>query len=215
MGVKERRELEKQARRDQILDAARKLLFSQGIEKISISRISKEAELGVGTIYFYFKNKEDIFIALQQEGVNVLYSGILKIMDQDVDPDEKLRQVANAYYEFTENHTEYFNIINYFLSSPKIFFKEDLKQQIDMSGTKILAVIQDIITAGNQTGLFGEQDPKKFSIMFWGTIHGLVQFKKLEHTTLQNVAHKDVYDYSVKKMIQGLFGNTCHQKEGI
>ncbi len=80
MGVKERRELEKQARRDQILDAARKLLFSQGIEKISISRISKEAELGVGTIYFYFKNKEDIFIALQQEGVDVLFSGILKIM---------------------------------------------------------------------------------------------------------------------------------------
>ncbi len=76
-------------------------------------------------------------------------------------------------------------------------------------------MIQNIIITGNQAGVFSEQDPKKFSIMFWGTIHGLVQFKKLEHTTLQNEAHKDVYDYSVEKMIQGLFGNAYHQKEEI
>ncbi len=51
MGVKERRALEKQMRRNKILDAARKLLFSQGFENVSISKISKEAQLGVGTIY--------------------------------------------------------------------------------------------------------------------------------------------------------------------
>ncbi len=212
MGVKERREREKETRRNQILDAARTLLFSHGIEKVSISRISKEAELGVGTIYFYYKNKEEIFIALQQEGVDVLFSRIAPIAVQDVEPDEKLRQVAQAYYEFTETHREYFNIINYFLSSPKIFFVEDLKQKIDMSGTKILAVIQDIVTGGNQSGIFMEKEPQKFSIMFWGTIHGLVQFKKLEHTTLENETHKEVFDYSVEKMVQGLFG-TCRQKE--
>jgi len=204
MGVKERRKLEKQVRLNQILDAARKLLFSQGIENISISKISKEAELGVGTIYFYYKNKEDIFIALQQEGIEVLFTSIQQIVGQDLDPDEKLRQVAHAYYEFTENHKEYFNIINYFLSSSKVFFKEDLKQQIDMSGTKILTIIQDIIHTGNQADFFIEKDPVKFSIMFWGMIHGLVQFKKLEHTTLQNTGHKEIYDYSVDKIIQGI-----------
>ncbi len=213
MGVKERRQLEKLARRNQILDAARKLLFSQGIEKVSISKISKEAELGVGTIYFYYKNKEDIFIALQEEGLTLLFAIIQKIADKTMERDEKLRHIANAYYDFTETKKEYFNIINYFLSSPKVFFKEDLKQQIDMSGSKILTVIQDIIISGNQAGIFMEQHPEKFSIMFWGTIHGLVQFKKLEHTTLHNEAHKEIYDYSVEKIIQGLFGNVCQKEE--
>ncbi|WP_457552502.1 TetR/AcrR family transcriptional regulator [Desulfobacula sp.] len=214
MGVKERRQLEKQVRRNQILDAARKLLFSQGIEKISINKISKEAELGVGTIYFYYKNKEDIFIALMEEGLAILFATIQKIADKTMGPDEKLRHIANAYYDFTEIQKDYFNIINYFLSSPKIFFREDLKQQVDMSGSKILVFIQDIIITGNQTGIFMEQSPEKFSIMFWGTIHGLVQFKKLEHTTLQNAVHKEIYDYSVEKMIQGLFIN-IYQKAGI
>lgn len=79
MGVKERKAVEKQARRNQILDAARTLLFSSGINNISISKISKQAELSVGTIYFYYKNKEQIFVALQEEGLALLYSTILRV----------------------------------------------------------------------------------------------------------------------------------------
>ncbi len=204
MGVKERKRLEKQMRRNQILDAARKLLFSQGIEKISINRISKEAELGVGTIYFYYKNKEDIFIALQQEGLSVLFNIIEGIGNQDLEPDEKLRRIAQAYYEFTQNQEEYFSIINYFLSSSKIFFAGDQKEQVDMAGHKILSKIQQVIQDGVESGFFMEKDPVKFSIMYWGTLHGLVQFKKLEHTTLGNQDHLEIYAYSVDKLIQSI-----------
>lgn len=202
MGVKERRATEKQMRRNQILDAARKLLFSQGIENVSISRISKEAQLGVGTIYFYFKNKEDIFVALQEEGLAFLFSMILKIQGKSLGPDEKLAQVAAAYYDFSQNQQEYFNIINYFLASARVYFPEKQKKQIDLSGNKILKVIETIVFQGVEEGFFQEQDPRKFSIMFWGTIHGLIQFKKLEHTTLENENLSRIYQYSVDKLIQ-------------
>ena len=204
MGVKERRALEKQMRRNQILDAARKLLISQGLEKISISKISKEAQLGVGTIYFYYKNKEDIFIALQEEGLGFLFSAIQQIQGKKLNPREKLKEVAAAYYNFSQNQQEYFNIINYFLSSPRIFFQEEQKKMIDMSGNKILMVIETIILKGVEDGYFLEEDPRKFSILFWGTVHGLIHFKKLEHTTLQNENHLLVFQYSVNKLIQSI-----------
>ncbi len=204
MGVKERRTLEKQMRRNQILDAARKLLISQGIEKISINKISKEAQLGVGTIYFYYKNKADIFVALQEEGLVFLFSTIQQIQKKQLSPGEKLVEVATAYYSFSQNQPGYFNIINYFLSSPRIFFQEEQKKLIDMSGNKILMVIENIIREGVENDVFLEEDPRKFSILFWGSIHGLIHFKKLEHTTLQNENHLDIYQYSVKKLIQGL-----------
>jgi len=204
MGVKERRALEKQMRRNQILDAARKLLISQGLEKISISKISKEAQLGVGTIYFYYKNKEEIFIALQEEGLGFLFSAIQQIQGKQLNPREKLKEVATAYYNFSQNQQEYFNIINYFLSSPRVFFQEEQKKMIDMSGNKILMVIETIIQEGVEEGFFIEEDPRKFSILFWGTIHGLIHFKKLEHTTLQNENHLLVYQYSVNKLIQSI-----------
>ncbi len=204
MGVKERRALEKQMRRNQILDAARKLLFSQGIENVSIIKISKEAQLGVGTIYFYYKNKEDIFIALQEEGLAFLFSTIQQIQGKQLNPREKLKEVSIAYYNFSQNQQEYFNIINYFLSSPRVFFQEEQKKMIDMSGNKILMVIENIIREGVKEGFFIEEDPRKFSILFWGTIHGLIHFKKLEHTTLQNENHLLVYEYSVDKLIQSI-----------
>lgn len=61
MGRKERREREKEARKRQILAADRKLLFKKGIQAIRINQIARTAELGVGTIYFYYQSKEEIF----------------------------------------------------------------------------------------------------------------------------------------------------------
>ena len=202
MGVKERKEKEKQIRRGQILDAARKQLFSKGIENVSISGIAKEAELGVGTIYFHYKNKEDIFIALQEEGVNILHAAISCIADTDAEPDEKLRQIALAFYDFSDTHNAYYNIITYFLSSPRIFFEADQKERVDLSGTKILTVIRNIVEQGNADGHFMEKAPDKFAVMFWGAIYGLLHFRKLEQTTLEGRAHKDIYRYSVDKLIQ-------------
>jgi len=204
MGVKERKALEKQMRRNQILDAARTLLFSSGIDSISISRISKQAELGVGTIYFYYKNKEEIFIALQKEGVALLYSAILQIFKKDIGHEEKLTRIAKAYYSFSEEQKNYFDIINYFLSSPIVFFEPDLKNQIDMSGHKLLLIIRDIVADGVKQGIFNEKDPGKFSIMFWGTLHGLIHFKKLERTVLENESHEQLYNYSVQKLVHSL-----------
>lgn len=204
MGIQERKALEKQLRRSQILDAARTLLFSSGIDSISISRISNKAELGVGTIYFYFKNKEEIFAALQEEGLSLLYSKIRRLTEKEPAPEKQLAGIANVYYRFSEENKNYFDIINYFLSSPTIFFEPELKQQIDMSGHKILKIIQHTIVNGIQKGVFKEAQPGRFSMMFFGTLHGLLHFKKLENTVLENENHMDLYEYSVNKLIDAI-----------
>ena len=204
MGVQERKAVEKQQRRSQILDAARMLLFSTGIDSVSISRIAKKAELGVGTIYFYFKNKEEIFAALQEEGLSLLYSKIIRLAKKEPEPEKQLAGIANVYYRFSEENKDYFDIINYFLSSPFVFFEPELKQQIDMSGHKILKLIRDTILTGIQKGVFKEAEPRRFSIMFFGTLHGLLHFKKLEHTILENENHRDLYEYSVNKLIDAI-----------
>ncbi len=204
MGVQERRELEKQMRRSQILDAARKLLFLNGIENISIAGIAKEAELGVGTIYFHYKNKEEIFIALQQEGLSVLFGIIRQVAEQEIPCDEKLRQIADAYYAFSQSQPEYYSIINYFLSSPKIFFTPDQKQEVDTAGSRILEIIRETLHTGIEQAVINIEQPDRFSVMFWGTLHGLTQFKKFEQTILNHEDHKSIYDYSVEQLINQL-----------
>ena len=41
----------------------------------SCTKIARQAELAVGTIYFYFRSKEEIFAALQEEGLELLLTG--------------------------------------------------------------------------------------------------------------------------------------------
>jgi len=68
MGSKERREREREQRKSHILNTARELLLEKGLSATSINQIAKRSELSVGAIYFYYKDKEEIFAALQVEG---------------------------------------------------------------------------------------------------------------------------------------------------
>ena len=211
MGIKERRAQEKQARQNQILDAARDLLFSQGIHQVSISKISKQSRLAVGTIYFYYKNKEEIFIALQQEGLQLLHEMVMQIIDQPViSEDEKLRQIGRAYYDFSREQEAYFTIINSFLSAPGIFFPDAQKRRVDKAGNRLLNLIRDLVAQGCDNQCFIPTDPAKFTLMFWGTLHGLLQFKKLESTILGNQDHTEVYFYSVEQLIRSISTPLIH-----
>lgn len=204
MGTKERRAQEKQLRLNQILDAARTLLFSKGIDAISINKIAKKAELGVGTIYFYFKNKEEIFVALQEEGLRLFYDMIVPVRKSPQTCDEKLRQIGDLYYRFSLEHKDYLDIINMFLSSSKEFFEPDLKNKIDMSGSKIFDLIEDVILEGIKTGEFNQTDARKCAILFFGALNGIMQFKKLERTALVGQDHRDVFDFTVDRLIRGI-----------
>ncbi|MCP4022365.1 MAG: TetR/AcrR family transcriptional regulator [Desulfobacteraceae bacterium] len=204
MGTRERRAMEKQLRQNQILDAARNLLFSSGIDNISMNKIAKHAELGIGTIYFYFKSKHEIFIALQMEGVALLYSRLETIHKKKIRSDEKLRLIGRSFYQFCEDHNDYYDIINYFLSSPKIFFEPELKTKVDMSGKKITALIEEVVCQGIKENIFEKEDAGKFAILFFGSLYGLMQFKKFENTILASQTHKDIYEYSIEKLIKSL-----------
>ncbi len=57
-----RREKKKKIAREKILKAALDIFEHKGFEKASISEIAEQADLGVGTVYNYFKSKDEIFI---------------------------------------------------------------------------------------------------------------------------------------------------------
>jgi hypothetical protein len=52
--------------------------------------------------------------------------------------------------------------------------------------------------------VFLKTDPSKFAIAFWGMIHGLIQFRKLETTLLENQTHQRLYMYAVDTLIRGI-----------
>ncbi len=204
MGSKERREREKEARKDHILDAARELLFKKGLHATTINQIAKLSELSVGTIYLYYENKEEIFAALQKEGFDLMYEEMQKAVSTTDDPVEKVRRIAWSYVDFSDEYRDYFDILNYFLSTPELLFPPVIKSRVDMTAGKLLQVLIDAIKCGMKSGVFRKVDPAKHAVSLWGALHGLIHFKKLEKTMLQNENYRDFITYMIDDYLANL-----------
>ena len=74
MGVKERHEREREATGRAILDAARDLFVAEGYQNVSIRKIAERIEYSPAAIYSYFPSKDDIFLALAEEGFRMLFA---------------------------------------------------------------------------------------------------------------------------------------------
>jgi TetR/AcrR family transcriptional regulator len=204
MSAKERREREKEQRKEQILSAARTLLIEKGLSAASINQIAKRAELSVGAIYFYYKNKEELYAALQMEGLALLLQMNREAIEGKSLAEEKIRSIALAYLRFSEEHKSYFDILNYFLAAPEQLLSAEMKNQVDDRGLDNLIVLADVIDEGIREGLFKSVKPKRQAIILWGTLLGLIQFKKLEKTSLSNENHQSIYLEATEQFIDGL-----------
>jgi AcrR family transcriptional regulator len=81
MSTNNRRELEKYNRRNDILNTAQNLFFSQRFENVSLNEIAKKVHLGRSTIYHYFENKEELFFVIVLRGASILH----KLVQEEVD----------------------------------------------------------------------------------------------------------------------------------
>jgi AcrR family transcriptional regulator len=204
MGLKERRIREKEQRKEQIIDAARTLVLKHGVFSVSVQQIAKLAELSVGTIYLYFGSKEEIFATLQEEILDMLHARCMEAIKGVDDPKDKIRGVAAAYNDFSRENKQYFDVVNYFISPSEIIFPQHLKAEIDQHGNRILAIIANAIAEGIERGDFEAVNAKRCAIVLWGTVHGLLQFKKLKDTILKGDDFNEIYSYSVECFISGL-----------
>lgn len=100
-----RRLREKEQRYRTLLDAAEQLFVTQGYHQTSVEAIAERAEVSVGTVYFYFKNKEELLVRLFSEGVYTLRMILGKAYVSADQPEDGFRAAGIAFYdEFCVQH---------------------------------------------------------------------------------------------------------------
>ncbi len=106
MGIAERKEREKMQRREEIIQAAEKVFFSRGFEKATMDDIAERAELSKGTLYLYFKSKEDLHMAVARRAIillNSITNAVKKVKGNAMD---KLLHMGRACIEFSNTHPD-------------------------------------------------------------------------------------------------------------
>src|SRR5882757_8636664 len=110
MGITERKEREKTEMRELIRAAALKMFLDDGYAKTSIRRIADAIEYSPGTIYLYYKDKDELLYEVQGLAYVKLYEAF-KAEANNPDPIKRLHQLGRSYINFCLNNPELYDLM--------------------------------------------------------------------------------------------------------
>lgn len=167
MGIAERKQEEKQEMYKRILNGARKIFLEKGYEQTSMRNIANEINYSPGSIYFYFKDKSEIFHELHREGFHLLLSQ-LKVLDKVADPFERLKAMGRVFIEFAQDNKDYYNLM---------FIVDEPSKMPETGGFKIaqeaINQLSSVVRECQQKGKFKDMDTEYFTFMILSTLHGI------------------------------------------
>jgi AcrR family transcriptional regulator len=176
MGIQERKEREKERRRQQIIVAAKRVFSEKGFNKATMEDIAKEAELSPGTLYLYFKNKEELYASLSLRILQYLHIRVTHVnKETTLSPDQKLAALMEAMYDVYD--FDPLIIINMFhLQSSETLknLSESLLTEIKELSQKSIGAIAKIFQEGMDKGIYVDRHPVALADIFWSMFSGVV-----------------------------------------
>ena len=176
MGIQERKEREKERRRQQIIVAAKRVFSDKGFNKATMEDIATEAELSPGTLYLYFKNKEELYASLSLRILQYLHIRVTHVnKENDLAPDKKLKALMDAMYDVYD--FDPLIIINMFhLQSSETLknLSDSLLDEIKDLSQKSIGAIAKIFEAGIDAGIYINRHPVALADIFWSMFSGVV-----------------------------------------
>jgi AcrR family transcriptional regulator len=174
MGTSERKAREQEARRDLILRAAKATFAEKGLVAATIDDVAQRAELAKGTIYRYFKSKEDVFHLLVEEGLIRLVQRFRAAISAGAPADENLRRIADAYLDFYREEPDYFWIC-YFGTARDPGGSHPPSEAVRSAGSACIGQVAQVIRGGIESGIFDAAlDPMEAAVLTWSASSGII-----------------------------------------
>lgn len=178
MGTVERRQREKDKRRSEIIDAAEKLFFSKGFNSVTMDDVAEAVELSKGTLYLYFKNKIDIYLAVTCRGLEILIDLFSQAVQDKKNGFLQVLTIGRAYYDFFKDYPNYFNAVVFWdVSMIETSHDSPTAQICSELGDKALALVGQAIGQGVKDGsIRPDIVPAKAAVVLWSQSTGVLQF---------------------------------------
>jgi AcrR family transcriptional regulator len=173
LGPRERREREREEIRTRILDAARELFASEGVDAVTMRRIAERIEYSPTAIYFHFKDKEALLAELCDCDFRAFAHGF-NLIAQIPDPVERLKAAGAAYVEFGLTNPSHYRLM---FMTPKTTEATTISKGNPEEDA--YAFLKGIVTELMATGHFRDEltDPDLAAQVIWATMHGLVSLE--------------------------------------
>jgi TetR/AcrR family transcriptional regulator len=205
VGLSERKEREKQARKESILDAARRVFQEKGYQSTTMDKIAEEAELSKATLYLYFKNKDDLFLSMTTEPLKSLKKEFELIAATDKGPEEQIVMLSRTFIKHWNNNRGAYQLGDAFIATynPQSEAHRSLFNRMNEALGEILNIGARIIENGIRMDLFKNNlDPEKVILVGWRTLAGLLQIINI--VDISKKEGNEILDLAITSFFDGI-----------
>ena len=170
MGPRERREREREEIRTRILDAARELFASEGVDSVTMRRIAERIEYSPTAIYFHFRDKDALLAELCDCDFRSFAEGF-QVIARIADPVARLRAAGEAYVDFGLKNPSHYRLM---FMTPKTAQSQTLEKGNPEEDA--YAFLKTIVAELGEKNLLREDfsDPDLAAQVIWSAVHGVV-----------------------------------------
>ena len=180
MGIQERKQRERERRRQQIIVAAKRVFSERGFSKTTMEDIAREAELSPGTLYLYFKNKDELYASLSLrilQYMNIRLEDVKK--EKDSNPEQKIASIKAALYDVYQ--FDPMILINMFhLQSSETLknLSSPLLDNISELSRNSLQILADIFENSSDRNTVLTRQPSAVADIVWSLFTGVVLWEE-------------------------------------
>lgn len=161
------RERTRQDKRERILAAAVKVFAERGFYNAKVSQVASEAGVADGTIYLYFKNKDDLLIETFEDRMNWINERLREGIQDERSPLENLRHFVRMHLMLAIHARDLAEFITVELRQSSKFLKEYKNTKF----AEYLNILVGLITRGQESGLFrGDLDARLAARAIFGML---------------------------------------------
>ena len=146
------------------------MFAERGFRQARVSDIARRAGVADGTIYLYFKNKEDLLLSVFEEKMDMLLARLGEALDGVDDPEQRIRKFARFHFEQVRTNRHVAEVLQVELRLSNKFLKEYRPEKL----WAYLGIFGQIVREGQERGRFrGDVDPFLMSWAFFGAMDEL------------------------------------------
>jgi AcrR family transcriptional regulator len=205
MNAKSRRHEHKKELRRAMLDAARKIFVAEGYENFSMRKLAEEVEYSPGSVYLYFKSKEELFRSLVEESfARLAVTLTVPRNGQDgSDPAEQLRRGLWTYVEFGLRNPNDYRFA--FMIQPPL---EKRPYKVHAAFEMLRHMVRRCVEAQR----FPNADVETTAQALWASVHGITSLL-IQRPAFPWVAKKKVIAQVINSAMDSLLAPPCSSTE--
>ncbi|MGB9699200.1 MAG: TetR/AcrR family transcriptional regulator [Thermodesulfobacteriota bacterium] len=156
-----------------ILKAAVKVFAEKGFYNARVSEIAKEADVADGTIYLYFKNKDDILISLFEEEFGQIVENMRQELEKEKNPLQKIRKFAQVHLSILQKQQQLAEVLGVEVRQSSKFMKEYVNKPF----IEYLNLIRAIVVEGQEKGVIRKDlTPGIMKRAFFGALDEMARY---------------------------------------